>query len=92
MSGRTPGRKNGSWLISKTLSFKFMVPSCIVRSANGIVDIPVFSFGKNRCTGGDLTLKIETEWLDDDYILCLGQKGDIMPINNISVDWENGCV
>ena len=32
------------------------------------------------------------EWLDDDRILCLGQKGDIMPINNISVDWENECV
>ena len=79
-------------MISKTISSKFMIPSCIIRSADRIVDTPMFSFGKNRYTVLDLTWKIEMEWLDDDRTFFLGQKRDIMPMNNISVDWENECV
>ena len=97
VKGSAPGARNGTWIVSKTLSSKgpkcWIIPSCIVKAEEGKLWIPVINAGPGSCKRKDLLRKIEMEWVDELDTIPITPPAEDPPVfATLQPEWENEVI
>jgi len=92
---RTPGKRNGSWMVSPSSGIEggrgWATPACLVTAVDGLVQIPVTNADDRGCRWKDLRGKIEVvEFKEDVEVLCEGREANIIAaLEEIEPEWLN---
>jgi hypothetical protein len=95
---KTPGRKNGTWLVTSSNGFEkgrgWASPACLVKAEDGIVYVPIVNADERVCRGSDVRGRIQIEdFVEEMEIPATGKEARIIAaMTEIEPEWYNSPI